>query len=211
MNIGVLKEIKVQEHRVALTPNSTRVLVEAGHLRVGAKGHLRASVQCGRGRRCRPRARLPGTMTRDRIHGPDHAAGSVIVDVSNDQGACVETSPPTSHADPVFVAYGVSHYGVANMPGAYPRTSTIVLTGATLPYALRLANHRVDALRRDSGFGKGPSTYEGRITSEAVASALGMTDRFRPLSELWQGQKPRGPGGIPSQAFSSRGTTCPQP
>jgi alanine dehydrogenase len=108
--------------------------------------------------------------------------GSVIVDVSIDQGGCVETSHPTSHADPVFVTHGVTHYCVANMPGAYPRTSTIALTEATLPYALRLAKQGVDALRRDAGFAKGLSTYEGQITSEAVATALGMTDRYHPLA-----------------------------
>jgi alanine dehydrogenase len=105
--------------------------------------------------------------------------GSVIVDVSIDQGGCVETSHPTSHADPVFVVHGVTHYCVANMPGAYPRTSTIALTDATLPYAVQLANEGVGALRRDHAFAKGLSTYEGRITSEGVASALGMTDRYQ--------------------------------
>jgi alanine dehydrogenase len=82
----------------------------------------------------------------------------------------------------VFVTHGVTHYCVANMPGAYPRTSTIALTEATLPYALRLAKDGVDALRGDAGFAKGLNTYEGRITSEAVASALGMTQRYRALA-----------------------------
>jgi alanine dehydrogenase len=105
--------------------------------------------------------------------------GSVVVDVSIDQGGCVETSHPTSHADPVFVVHGVTHYCVANMPGAYPRTSTIALTDATLPYAVRLANEGVGALRRDRAFAMGLSTHEGRVTSEGVASALGMTDRYQ--------------------------------
>lgn len=110
--------------------------------------------------------------------------GSVIVDVSIDQGGCVETSHATSHAEPVFVVHGVTHYCVANMPGAYPRTSTIALTEATLPYALQLANEGLDALRRDHAFAKGLSTYAGRITSESVASALGMTDRYQRFGDI---------------------------
>jgi alanine dehydrogenase len=110
--------------------------------------------------------------------------GSVIVDVSIDQGGCVETSHPTSHADPVFVVHGVTHYCVANMPGAYPRTSTIALTEATLPYVLRLAEDGVEALRRDAGFAKGLSTFGGRVTSEAVASALGLTGSYSSFAAL---------------------------
>jgi alanine dehydrogenase len=105
--------------------------------------------------------------------------GSVIVDVSIDQGGCIETSRPTSHADPVYVSHGVTHYCVTNMPGAYPRTSTIALTDATLPYALRLANEGIAALSRDPAFAKGLSIYEGRIVSEGVASALRVMDQYQ--------------------------------
>jgi alanine dehydrogenase len=125
-------------------------------------------------------SRAPRVVTESMVRAMQ--PGSVIVDVSIDQGGCVETSHPTSHADPIFVTHGVTHYCVANMPGAYPRTSTIALTEATLPYALRLAKQGLGALRRDAGFAKGLSTYEGRITSEAVATALGMTDRYHPLA-----------------------------
>jgi alanine dehydrogenase len=107
--------------------------------------------------------------------------GSVIVDVSIDQGGCVETSRPTSHSDPVFTAHGVTHYCVTNMPGAYPRTSTIALTSATLPFALRIAGEGVAALRRDPGLGKGVNTYGGRITCRAVAEALNRTQDFAEL------------------------------
>jgi alanine dehydrogenase len=110
--------------------------------------------------------------------------GSVVVDVSIDQGGCVETSRPTSHPDPVFVAHGVTHYCVPNMPGAYPRTSTIALTDATLPYAVALADEGVGALRADPAFAKGVSTYQGWITAEGVAAALGMTDRYRRFADL---------------------------
>jgi alanine dehydrogenase len=108
--------------------------------------------------------------------------GSVIVDVSIDQGGCVATSRPTSHSEPVFVKHGVIHYGVTNMPGAYPRTSTLALTTATLPYALRLAQNGLAALRDDPGFGKGVNTYKGYVTSKPVAEALGLLSQFK---EFW--------------------------
>ena len=106
-------------------------------------------------------------------------AGSVIVDVSIDQGGCVETSRPTTHQDPVFEEYAVIHYCVANMPGAYPRLSTLALTGATLPYIVKLANGGLAALREDPGFAKGVNTFEGHITCKAVAEALSLMPRFR--------------------------------
>ena len=105
--------------------------------------------------------------------------GSVIVDVSIDQGGCIETSRPTSHSDPIFVKHGVTHYCVTNMPGAYPRTSTLALTNATLPYALKLADKGVNALKEDKGFAKGLNTYNGHITYKPVAEALGMMEKYR--------------------------------
>ncbi|MCH8003966.1 MAG: alanine dehydrogenase [Nanoarchaeota archaeon] len=110
--------------------------------------------------------------------------GSVIVDVSIDQGGCIETAKPTKHSDPVYEVHGVIHYCVTNMPGAYPRTSTIALTTATLPYALKLAEKGIDALKVDQGFGKGLNTYKGFITYRPVAEALGMMDKFKDLKEL---------------------------
>jgi alanine dehydrogenase len=107
--------------------------------------------------------------------------GSVIVDVSIDQGGCVETSRPTSHSHPVYAQYGVIHYCVTNMPGAYPRTSTLALTSATLPYVLRLADGGIAALRHDEEFGKGVNTYQGSITSRPVADALGLLHQYKPL------------------------------
>jgi alanine dehydrogenase len=107
--------------------------------------------------------------------------GSVIVDVSIDQGGCVETSHPTSHSDPVYAQHGVIHYCVTNMPGAYPRTSTLALTSATLPYVLRLADGGITALRHDEGFGKGINTYQGSITSRPVAEALGLLHQYTPF------------------------------
>lgn len=110
--------------------------------------------------------------------------GSVIVDVSIDQGGCVETAHPTTHSDPVFDLHGVVHYCVANMPGAYPRTSTLALTGATLPYVHRLAASGIEALRSDPAFGEGVNTYGGFITCRAVAEGLGLTSHYRSFSDL---------------------------
>ena len=100
--------------------------------------------------------------------------GSVIVDVAIDQGGCVETSRPTTHAEPTFLVDGVVHYCVTNMPGAVPRTSTQALNNATLPYLLRLADQGpVAALRDNSGLRSGLTVHAGRITEPAVAAALG--------------------------------------
>ncbi len=106
-------------------------------------------------------------------------SGSVIVDVSIDQGGCVETSRPTSHADPVFVSRGVTHYCVTNMPGAYPRTSTFALTEATLPYAVRIAAGGLDALAADAGLAKGVNTHAGFVCYRPVADALGRAGDYR--------------------------------
>ena len=114
----------------------------------------------------------------------DMQEGAVIVDVSIDQGGCVETSRPTSHSDPVFVKHGVIHYCVTNMPGAYPRTATIALDNATLPYIMKLAAGGETALRQDQGFGKGVNTHRGCITCRPVAEALGMQDSYSPFSDL---------------------------
>ena len=110
--------------------------------------------------------------------------GSVIVDVSIDQGGCVETSRPTSHSEPTFVEHGVIHYCVTNMPGAYPRTSTFALTDATLPYVSRIAEHGLSAFSDDAGFGNGVNTLDGFLICLPVAEALGLQDRYRSLSEM---------------------------
>ena len=109
--------------------------------------------------------------------------GSVIVDVSIDQGGCIETARPTSHSDPVYVEHGVTHYCVTNMPGAYPRTSTFALTAATLPYAKRLADGGVEAALSDAAFAKGINTHGGKITCRPVAEALGKLDRYVRLDD----------------------------
>ena len=102
-------------------------------------------------------------------------SGSVIVDISIDQGGCFETSRPTTHDEPTFVIDGVVHYCVANMPGAVARTSTYALNNATLPFVLQLANRGVsEALRSDVHLGNGLNVANGHIVHETVAADLGM-------------------------------------
>lgn len=103
-------------------------------------------------------------------------AGSVVVDVSIDQGGCIATSKPTSHSDPVFIEHGVVHYCVTNMPGAYPRTATVALEDATLPYIIGIAAKGKEGLMSDPCFAKAVNVMDGKITCKAVAEALGMMD-----------------------------------
>lgn len=99
--------------------------------------------------------------------------GSVMVDVSIDQGGCFETSKPTTHQDPTYIVDGVVHYCVSNMPGAVPRTSTFALNNATLPFVLALADHGYkEAMRRDPHLLNGLNVHKGKFTHQAVASAL---------------------------------------
>ncbi len=101
--------------------------------------------------------------------------GSVIVDVAVDQGGCIETTHPTTHENPIYVVEGVIHYAVANMPGALPRTSTLALTNATLPYVLQLANKGwKQALKDNATLRKGLNIVNGKITHHAVAQAFGL-------------------------------------
>ncbi len=102
--------------------------------------------------------------------------GAVLVDVAIDQGGCFETSRPTTHQDPTFEVDGITHYCVANMPGAVPITSTHALTNATLPYAIALADEGVaGAIRRDPGLRPGVNVAGGVVTHPAVAEGVGMS------------------------------------
>lgn len=129
-----------------------------------------------------PGARSPHVVTEAMVKAMPQ--GAVIVDVSIDQGGCVETSRPTTHADPIFIRHGVIHYGVTNMPGAYPRTATLALTRATLPYVLRLAQAGLAGIVSDPGFAKAVNTYQGWITYFKVAQAWQEESRYRSLDEL---------------------------
>jgi alanine dehydrogenase len=109
--------------------------------------------------------------------------GSVVVDVAVDQGGCVETIRPTTHSDPTYVVHDVIHYGVANMPGAVPRTSTLALTNTTFPYVGAIAELGVDeAVRRDPALCQGANVWRGEIVCRGVAESLGLP--FRPVEEL---------------------------
>jgi alanine dehydrogenase len=101
--------------------------------------------------------------------------GSVLVDVSIDQGGCFETSRPTTHNDPTYTVDGVVHYCVANMPGAAPRTSSEALVHATLPFGLQLADQGLDALKKNVHLAKGLNVLKGDVTHPAVAEALGKS------------------------------------
>ncbi|HEX9160208.1 MAG TPA: alanine dehydrogenase [Thermoanaerobaculia bacterium] len=128
-----------------------------------------------------PGAAAPKLVTRDMVR--DMKKGSVIVDVAIDQGGCVEGVHPTTHSHPTFEVDGVIHYCVANMPGAVPRTSTIALTNATLPFTRILANLGFErAIRENGGLAEGVNVLDGYITYRAVAESQGR--EYRPLADL---------------------------
>ena len=119
-----------------------------------------------------PGAAAPRLVTRDMVSGMK--PGSVIVDVSIDQGGSIETSRPTTHADPTYLVDGIVHYCVTNMPGAVPRTSTYALNNATLPHVLALADHGYrEAMQRDPHLRAGLNVHKGKVTHREVAEALG--------------------------------------
>ena len=118
-------------------------------------------------------ARAPRLITREMLALMPRS--SVIVDVAVDQGGCVETTRATTHSDPTYVVDGVLHYGVANMPGAVPRTSSFGLSNATLRYILKVADLGVDAaLESDAGLAKGLNVRGGQVTHPAVADTFGL-------------------------------------
>lgn len=125
-----------------------------------------------------PGAKAPRLVTRDdlKLMKP----GAVIVDVAIDQGGCVETARPTTHKEPTYIVDHVVHYCVANMPGAVGRTSTLALTNATLPYALKIAQHGYQKTAADDpGFAEGINLVGGKVTYKAVADCFGL--KYSPL------------------------------
>ncbi|MGC8793255.1 MAG: alanine dehydrogenase [Bryobacteraceae bacterium] len=125
-----------------------------------------------------PGAAAPKLVRREMIAGMKK--GAVVVDVSIDQGGCLETSRPTTHTDPVYWVDGVLHYCVSNMPAAVPHTSTFALTNATFPYLFELANKGLEQACMDHpAIAEGVNTYQGQLTHPAVAEAQG-----RPWREL---------------------------
>ena len=128
-----------------------------------------------------PGAVAPKLVTREMVTAMKD--GAVIADVAIDQGGCVATARPTTHSDPVYTVDGVTHYCVANMPGAVPVTSTKALTNATLPYVEAIANNGLrEAIAQDPALALGVNVVDGKITYEAVADAHGL--EYSPLDDV---------------------------
>ncbi|MBQ7941868.1 MAG: alanine dehydrogenase [Muribaculaceae bacterium] len=128
-----------------------------------------------------PGDKAPHLITKDMLKMMK--PGTVLVDVAIDQGGCFETSRPTTHSEPTYTVDGIVHYAVANIPGAVPYTSTIALSNATLPYALRLADKGwKKACQDDPALAKGLNMVEGKVTYEAVAKVFGLP--YTPVEEV---------------------------
>ena len=128
-----------------------------------------------------PGAKAPKLVSEDMIAAM--RPGSVVVDVAIDQGGCIATARPTTHSEPTYVVHDVVHYCVTNMPGAVPRTSTIGLANATLPYGLLLADHGLcRAVEMDPALAKGVNVLDGQVTHPAVAEAFGLA--YTPLGDV---------------------------
>lgn len=131
-----------------------------------------------------PGARAPKLVTEPMVASMKNA--SVIVDVAIDQGGCIETAHPTTHSEPVYIKHGVVHYCVTNMPGAVPRTSTIGLGNATLPFGLQLAELGLPAAAiSNASLAKGVNVFNGKLTQAGVAEAFGLP--YTPLAEAIAG------------------------
>jgi alanine dehydrogenase len=128
-----------------------------------------------------PGALAPKLVTREMVAGMKQ--GSVVCDVAIDQGGCFETSRPTTHSEPIYVVDGVTHYCVANMPGAVPITATKALTNATLPYVEEIADFGLrEAVARDPALARGMNVLDGKVTYEAVAEAHDLD--YAPLEDV---------------------------
>jgi alanine dehydrogenase len=128
-----------------------------------------------------PGAKAPKLITREMLK--TMKPGSVLVDVAIDQGGCFETSKATTHTEPIYTVDGVVHYCVANMPGAVPRTSTLALTNATLPYTVEIANKGwIKSMQENPEIKYGANVINGKVTYEAVAEAFGLD--YTPIETL---------------------------
>lgn len=171
LNINKLRDIDRIHQGKILTLASNRLVVE----------ETVASADLVIGAVLVPGAKAPKIVTREMV--ANMRPGSVIVDISIDQGGCFETSKMTTHSDPTFVVDDVIHYCVGNMPGAVPHTSTYGLTNATLTYVIALANKGLEpAVRDDPRLVPGVNTYQGRCVYEPVADAHGFD--YTPLGSL---------------------------
>jgi alanine dehydrogenase len=126
-------------------------------------------------------SKTPTLVTRDMLG--TMKKGSVLVDVSIDQGGCFETSRETTHADPIYTVDGIVHYAVSNMPGALPRTSTLALNNATLPYVLEIASKGwKKAMQQNSEIKAGANVVAGKVTYRGVAETVGL--KYEPIEKL---------------------------
>jgi alanine dehydrogenase len=156
------------------TVTSSRLAVE----------HLITSADLVIGAVLVPGAKAPHLVTEEMVR--TMPPGSVVVDISIDQGGCFETSHMTTHSDPTFIRHDVVHYCVGNMPGAVPRTSTYALTNVTIPYVVEIASRGLDdAIRRDAALALGVNAYGGHVTNAAVAQAHGLS--FTSIASLVDG------------------------
>jgi alanine dehydrogenase len=128
-----------------------------------------------------PGAKAPKLVTLEMLK--TMKKGAVLVDVAIDQGGCFETSKATTHGEPIYTVEGVVHYCVANMPGAVPKTSTLALTNATLPYAAEIANKGWQkAMQENNEIKLGANVVKGRVTYQGVAEAFGL--EYTPIDSL---------------------------
>ena len=128
-------------------------------------------------------AKAPYVVTEEMVKSM--CKGAVVVDVSIDQGGCIETSRATTHDKPIYEQYGVIHYCVANMSGAYPRTATIALCAETLIYIQQLAEKGVSAFRLQEKSAKAINIYKSRITNKQVATSLHLLESYTSINEMW--------------------------
>jgi len=168
MNIEKLRHLEEVLHERLITRSADPLAVEEAV----AEADLLVGAVLVKG------ARTPRVVTRRMV--ARMAKGSVVIDVSVDQGGCIETIRPTKHSDPIYFVDGILHYGVTNMPGAVPRTSTAALSNATLPYVVKLASLGIPgALASNPDLARGVNVHRGNVTYRAVAEAFGI--EYRPL------------------------------
>jgi alanine dehydrogenase len=168
MNIEKLRHLEEVLHERLITRSADPLAVEEAV----AEADLLIGAVLVKG------ARTPRVVTHRMV--ARMAKGSVVIDVSVDQGGCVETIRPTKHSDPIYFVDGILHYGVTNMPGAVPRTSTAALSNATLPYVVKLASLGIPgALASNPDLARGVNVHRGNVTYRAVAEAFGI--EYRPL------------------------------
>jgi alanine dehydrogenase len=168
MNIEKLRHLEEVLHERLITRSADPLAVEEAV----AEADLLIGAVLVKG------ARTPRVVTHRMV--ARMAKGSVVIDVSVDQGGCIETIRPTKHSDPIYFVDGILHYGVTNMPGAVPRTSTAALSNATLPYVVKLASLGIPgALASYPDLARGVNVHRGNVTYRAVAEAFGI--EYRPL------------------------------